>query len=272
MQYAQGLLRIPQWRYRGTPKLRERGSQVIVNLDFCQTYHSQSRSASLYVHVFLPYSTPTIDDVGELTVVMEHGTRWQHALACKIEATQPHSVGTGHSSWSLRRRVHGRPYLFPVKLAGLPSLLHWLLSWSVLMSSCVVTVGGICNCLSSLQPFCSFLMSYSPHCDIWENGSSSQSSKLWAHWNLCRQNWEIWLIRTMLTVSRQAFSMCGYALESWIWPTSAHTEQYHQTSCFPGVGLENLVGETKRGFFLALMIKSIGYHLPEIKGRPEDKH
>lgn len=169
MQYAQGLLRIPQWRYRGTPKLRGRGSQAIVNLDFCQTYHSQSRSASLYVHDFLPYSTPTTDATGELTVVMEHGTRWQHALACKMEATQPHSVGTGHSSWFLRLRVHGRPYLFPVNLAGLPSLLRWLLSWSVLMSSCVVTVGGIGNCLS-LFPSAFLQFSYELQPSLWHLG------------------------------------------------------------------------------------------------------
>lgn len=64
---------------------------------------------------------------------------------------------------------------------------------------------------------------------------------------------------SVLTVSQQALRVRGDASESWICSTSRHTKQGHHICCVPGVGLENLVGETERELFFAMMMKSMEY-------------
>lgn len=65
------------------------------------------------------------------------------------------------------------PFSFQVDwLAGLRSLLYWLLSWSVLMLSSVVSVVGLGNCLSFfLSAFLYVFMSYRPPRGGWKSGS-----------------------------------------------------------------------------------------------------
>lgn len=150
-------------------------------------------------------------------LVLERGKcRW-HALSVQGRAT------VGHSLWSPSTQSTQVTHLSRLNLAGPPSLLHWLLSWSVLLSSSVVTVGGsVTVCLCFLQPLSSFLKRCKPHFDSWENGSLSQTKKPWTHWNLCRWNWEMSHTHRIDCITA-ALHVRAYASGGWIWPTSTRS-------------------------------------------------
>lgn len=151
---------------------------------------------------------PTIDRTGELMPVFEHGMPSVQGRDCASPqcANRPHSL--------IPRAQSRGPNLSPVSWQGCPSLLHWLFSWSVLMSSSVVTVGESVTVFFSLQPFCSFLMSYKPHCDSWENGSLSQSNRPWTPRNLCGWNGGLTPTHHGDRLSRRF--LCMTLLQRWV--------------------------------------------------------